>query len=211
MKHTLTPSVVRATKWFILLFISLCVATILVKWWDFAPFEIAIFNAVNGLPDSLEPFFRITTVLGAELVLAPVLAILWWRRHYSEGMKIVIAGGGAYVISSMLKVIIDRPRVFNVLTDMHQRAFEVSLAYPSGHTTFASAIALSLAIRYGGRWWWVAAVWIGLVALSRMYLGVHTPLDIIAGICVGGMAAIFTQYYLTPLRIKALAMYKPKH
>ncbi|MEJ5927892.1 phosphatase PAP2 family protein [Corynebacterium sp. H128] len=64
--------------------------------------------------------------------------------------------------------------------------FEPSYSFPSGHATAIAALACVLVLLWPR--WWVAVLAIGLAALvgySRLYLGVHRPVDILAGYAVG--------------------------
>lgn len=64
-------------------------------------------------------------------------------------------------------------------------------AFPSGHAQIAATIWLLLALELARRWLWpVAILLIAGVASSRVYLGVHYPADVVAGIAVGAVVAV---------------------
>ena len=96
------------------------------------------------------------------------------------------------VVSGMLKPLIGRERpavAFDGMEILAVRPPE-SDSFPSGHAAGAAAGAYSITRRGRYRWCWVLAA---LVTLSRVYLGVHYPLDLFAGIVVGlACAALVT-------------------
>ena len=57
-------------------------------------------------------------------------------------------------------------------------------SFPSSHAVNNFAVALLLA-RYLPKWTWAFFVWAGLVAISRVFVGVHYPLDALGGAAVG--------------------------
>ena len=59
-----------------------------------------------------------------------------------------------------------------------------AFSFPSGHTTVAFAVAVALA-GSGSGLGAVAAILAGGIAVSRVYLGAHYPLDVLAGIALG--------------------------
>ena len=105
--------------------------------------------------------------------------------------------GETLVISSLvtfgLKYSINRPRPFVVNNQIIPEGTAGSPSFPSGHTSEAFATATSLAIAYP-KWYVIipAYSWAGSVAISRMYLGVHYPSDIIGGVIVGMGSAWLT-------------------
>lgn len=92
----------------------------------------------------------------------------------------------SYGLDILIKHLVKRRRPFiqNVSIVPVYRAGSTS--FPSGHTstTFASATALSMAYP---KWYVIAPsfLWAGSVSYSRMYLGVHYPTDVAAGIVLG--------------------------
>ena len=131
-----------------------------------------------------------TLVVVALAVIAASLLGLLGRRAYA--WLLVAAVGGAAVITPVLKIIFDRPRpqVFEVRAHFA----EVTAAYPSGHATLSMVTLATVAFiihRLSRRRWTgvvamvAAAAVILLIGLSRLYLGVHYPSDVLAGYAVG--------------------------
>jgi undecaprenyl-diphosphatase len=72
-------------------------------------------------------------------------------------------------------------------------------SYPSGHASLAFAFAAAIGLSYR-RWLWPALLLAGLIALSRVYLGVHYPSDVLAGAVLGASigAASFGLFKVQP-------------
>ena len=101
----------------------------------------------------------------------------------------------------MAKVIADRPRPYEVMADAVLRQQPAhGTSFPSGHTAVALAVVIALVPFLS---WPLAAAGIayaGLVGWSRVYLGVHYPLDVLAGagigMAVGGVILLALQALL---------------
>jgi undecaprenyl-diphosphatase len=134
------------------------------------------------------------TFLGTGLVVMTIVAIsslfLYLSRHrYSAGL-LLFATLGALVLNTLLKASFDRPRpqIFQWGTHV------LSSSFPSGHAMSATVVysmVAFLAARLEAKRWvrWlvilVAVVLIVLIGSSRVYLGVHYPSDILAGVLMG--------------------------
>ncbi len=107
-------------------------------------------------------------------------------------LSIAIAG----LISYLLKKTFTEPRPYEVDARIMQLSVGGGYSFPSGHTTEAFASATALALLFP-RWFVLLPVftWASLVALSRIYLGVHYPFDILAGMFIGSSVA-FVWYRL---------------
>lgn len=125
------------------------------------------------------------------------LALLFPKKTRRGGFDMLICLLVAFIINDlMLKDWIARIRPYEVIEGLDILiAPETSFAFPSGHTnsSFACAMALTLAFGKKGAWSYVLAV---LIALSRLYVGVHYPTDIIGGMIVGTLSACITYYLL---------------
>ncbi|GAC1517256.1 MAG: hypothetical protein NVS1B4_16790 [Gemmatimonadaceae bacterium] len=139
------------------------------------------------------------TLLGTGLVVAVIVGVaatfLWLCAHRPAALLLLVATGGGILLNSLLKLAFDRPRPHLFASGAH--AF--SSSFPSGHAMSATIVygtvaylASRLQRTAGARvvTLIVAAVLVLLICFSRVYLGVHYPSDVIAGVAVGvGWAA----------------------
>lgn len=157
-----------------------------------------LFHLANGVwvspaLDPLMPALSVAGNLGAIwLVLLGALAALGGKT----GCKIALAGLAALAIgfaaSELVKELTVRPRPFLSLPNARLLVSPPhSYAFPSGHTTnaFAAASGAVLASkRLLGRlppWGWAMLTLAAAISYSRLYVGVHYPTDVAAGVALG--------------------------
>lgn len=162
--------------------------------------EILLAFREAGHPDSpigplwLESAIRDITSLGSLVVLALITAAtivyLLLIRRPATALLVFVAIAGGQLLSSLLKVEVDRPRPELV----SHLVSESSLSFPSGHAMLSAVTYLtlgSLASRFlHGRTTRIYVLSLAvlttlLVGVSRIYLGVHWPSDVLAGWCAG--------------------------
>lgn len=146
-------------------------------------------------PTWLEEAVRDVTALGGSAVLVlitvSVIGFLWLERKPRTIVFLVLAVLGGLVLSLLLKELFDRPRP--EFLPHGQSVYTQS--FPSGHSMNAAVVYLTLASilaraqRAAAIKLYVVAMSIlvtVLVGLSRLYLGVHWPTDVLAGWTAGG-------------------------
>ncbi len=145
-----------------------------------------------------------TEVASAAYVLPLVAALallLWLGGRRREGLWLAAALAGAGLLAAGLKYVVERPRP----VDWYH-----GFSFPSGHTLVATAVygfLVYLILRDEPRrpWHYAAAIplcaLIGLVPLSRIYLGVHWPYDTVASLALAlaWLAILVTLFKLPPL------------
>jgi membrane-associated phospholipid phosphatase len=149
-----------------------------------------------------------TAVMGVLAALV-VLWLLRARRPW-DAVFVAVTGLGASLLFTALKRLLDRAR-----PPLDERLVGVSNeSLPSGHATMAVAVIGSLVVlAWAGRsaaarvaMLAAAALWIGAVGLTRIYLGVHWFSDVLAGWLVGGAwLALCATVWVATARKRALA------
>lgn len=169
----------------------------------YAPGEIAIIQAIYALGDWLWLPMIVITQLGSPWIIFGLVIAMAMLQYYREGLRLLLATGTTYVVVSFMKVAIMRPRPFLELSDVISRELTISgNGFPSGHSAIAACIAVSLwfLVSRSYRPWLVIVVL--MVGISRIYLGVHSPLDVVGGFSVGVITASIMQ--LSPSILKGV-------
>src|SRR5918994_6287393 len=150
-------------------------------------------------PAWLQIMFRDITPLGGYavvmLISLAVIGYLLMDGKRAAALWVLVSVGGGAVLSNVLKLVIERPRPDLVapLVEVHTTSF------PSGHATLAAVTYLTLgallsrveARRRAKIYVLTVAVALTLlIGVSRIYLGVHWPTDVLAGWCVGAAWAM---------------------
>ena len=131
----------------------------------------------------LDAVMGTVTYLGDEIGFMLIAIIVFWCIDKRRGYFILSVGFMGTVLNQFLKLAfrIPRPWVKDPTFEIVESAREGAGGYsfPSGHTQNAAGTFGSLAVSAKQRWLRITSiVIIVLVSLSRMYLGVHTPLDV---------------------------------
>ncbi len=141
-------------------------------------------------------FFRAVTDLGYHTFYYLAIASLFWvvdRRHAGILFLLVITSG---YVNTFAKLWVHTPRPDPLLARvLDLRPYQSgSNAFPSGHAQNAVVFWGYLALWVGRRWFSVlAGVFILLISLSRLYLAVHFPIDILGGLVLGALVLLFVR------------------
>ena len=140
----------------------------------------------------LDFLMALITHIGEETVFLAVAIFFFWCVSKREGYYILVSGLIGTLVNQLLKITlrIDRPWVkdpnFSIVESAREEA--TGFSFPSGHTQNVTSTFGAIA-RFSGR---MAVrvcllVLIALVAFSRMYLGVHTPYDVVASLVIASL------------------------
>lgn len=143
----------------------------------------------SSLPGWLDGTMRMITALGYYWVVLPLLAaavlafyLKGWRL---SAVLLLVSTGGSILLTTVLKAVFQRARPELTQTDYVASFY----SFPSGHATVAVGLygALTVILAYQARGlarWAIASggvLLVLLIGLSRLYLGVHYPTDVLAG------------------------------
>jgi undecaprenyl-diphosphatase len=134
------------------------------------------------------------TPLGTGVVVLTVVGIttafLWHTEHKHSARMLLAATAGNILLNNVLKLFFDRARPSVFEWETHA----ASSSFPSGHAMSATVVygtvAYLLARLQKHRWaraitLLLAVIMVALICLTRLYLGVHYPSDVLGGIIVG--------------------------
>lgn len=160
---------------------------------------LLFFRNANDLSDPIGPpwveeMARDITALGSYAVLSiifcAVVTYLFMARQRAAAFWVSAAVGGGVLLSNVLKLAYERPR-----PDLVAHAARVfTTSFPSGHATLSAITYLTLgallaslhgSLRFKVYFLSLAILLTIAVGISRIYLGVHYPTDVLAGWCIG--------------------------
>lgn len=137
-------------------------------------------------------FFEAATMLGEEYFYLFALALVFWCVDKRYGYKLSLALLFSGVVNGVVKSIVRAPRPIGT---EGIRSLRVETAtgssFPSGHTQNVTTFFVSVMKKLRRPWMYLTGgLLILLVAISRLYLGVHWPRDVLGGMAFGA-ASVF--------------------
>ncbi len=165
--------------------------------------EEHLFRLVNNWPDNMRNAFLVGTIAPESLWIA-VAAVLvtFFVKLYRLSWQLAAATIGGYVLTYVAKELIGRPRPIEMFHDASIRINETGMGFPSGHTMIITVIVLTLFPYLPRGWRWGVLVLIPIMAISRVYLGVHAPLDVVGGFALGLAVVAFMR--ILPYKLREL-------
>jgi membrane-associated phospholipid phosphatase len=171
---------------------------------DIPPWEMRVFQAVNGLPEWLYWILWLPMQLGNLVVGTLVGLVIAWVA----GERAVAVG---VILAMILKLLTERivRREMQAYLEVRERPGSsqegavlrggdvptTGASFPSGHVILVAAIGCVVAPILPAAWVWVPFLLTALVMVGRVYVGAHNPLDVTAGLgaglLLGGVVAGF--------------------
>ncbi len=146
-------------------------------------FDQQLFLIINSMSNPLlDPTFMFLTYLGSSVFWILAIMMLWIKGNRRASVCLVLA----FIIDTLsllfLKFLFSRPRPFENFSDLDFLSLETDLSpsFPSGHTqrAFSGTVILGSFYKKFSKLFFALAL---LVGISRIYIGVHYPFDILSG------------------------------
>ena len=154
--------------------------------WDMPLLHAIHSHAAPALDGLMVGISTVGGVRGQVPLCAIVVLLLLLRRRRRQALFVVLAYGGAAALDALAKAIFHRarPHVWPSLTP------ETDYGFPSGHAMGSIGLLAALVVvLWPTRWRWpalvMAVVAVAAIGLSRLYLGVHFPSDVLAAWMAG--------------------------
>ena len=167
-----------------------------IKWdpqFRYAEFKTDLFLGRHHIPALNAIALTIQTLLSPigilDILIVVFLFLLLVKRSPVNAMAVVSVAGIGWLSSEVFKIVVAQPRPDQALLQNSLIAEGGTDSFPSGHTTFAVAFAVACYfLARHTRWSKVTLaggiLFVMVVGLSRLYLGVHYPSDILGSILV---------------------------
>lgn len=161
--------------------------------------EFEILNGIQNIRcsflDWLMPKITMLGDAGCVWLLLCALLIIFPKTRRAGVVMALSLVLNALMCNCILKPLVGRTRPYDVDTSIillinRQKDF----SFPSGHTAISFAAAASLYLTNEKKLFIFSSILAILIAFSRMYLYVHYPTDILGGMIVGILSAIFANY-----------------
>jgi membrane-associated phospholipid phosphatase len=145
--------------------------------------------------------------LGNEYFFLFLLPALYWSIDASVGLRVGIILLLSTSVNDAFKMAFHGPRPYWYSSEVIGYAKETSFGVPSGHAQIAAGVWGMLAASVRKWWAWLIAILvILLIGISRMYLGVHFPHDVLLGWLIGGLLLWLTLYFWNSISAWAKAL-----
>ncbi|TFV86942.1 phosphatase PAP2 family protein, partial [Blastococcus sp. CT_GayMR16] len=149
-------------------------------------FERDLFRLVNDLSGIVLPVAWLVMQLGNVVAVPTVAALAALTRRFRMARDLLVSGLLAYGLADLVKAVVgrERPAGLPVGAVLHEGATGGS-GFISGHAAVAAALATAAAPYLGRRSRRTVWVLAWTVAVTRVYVGAHLPLDVLGGVAAG--------------------------
>ncbi len=169
-----------------------------------------LFLALNAQPYSHPMVIWFAIVMAQYAIFCiPLIMIKGWlgksEKRHKMMLTALLATAGALVINNLIGSLIwYHPRPFMIPLGHTLISHAATPSFPSNHMTIISTVAFSFILRPALRRMGIALAILALpIAWSRIYLGVHFPLDMLGAVMVAGLASVL-MLWLQPLYLERL-------
>ncbi|MGY1833097.1 phosphatase PAP2 family protein [Geodermatophilus sp. SYSU D01180] len=148
--------------------------------------ERDLFRLFNDLPAGIMPAVWVVMQLGNVLAVPALALVAVLCRRLRAARDLLVSGFAAYLAADLVKSLVgrERPAGLPVGAVLHEGTVG-GAGFVSGHSAVAAALATAAAPYLSRRGRHVAWALAWSVALARVYVGAHLPLDVVGGVALG--------------------------
>ena len=159
-------------------------------------FELEFLKWLEGLRTSfLTVFFEGITLLGEETLIIFLVVALWFAVDKKLAQQVFFVTAASLSLNGIIKNFAQVPRPFTKGINSVRLDTATGYSFPSGHTQGFATWSSFFAFKIKKTWLSIlVSILITSVAISRLYLGVHYPGDVIVGILLGVGISILGNY-----------------
>jgi len=151
---------------------------------------IQFIQALQTMSPTLDSVMNLFTFLGRFEFYLILIPFIYWVVSAKLGFRVLLVLLTSDFLGLTFKQLLHQPRPYWI-GDVQALGVEPSYGIPSIHASDSLAVWGYLAYRLNKAWLWVVTfLMVMMISLSRMYLGVHFPTDVIGG-WLSGLVAIF--------------------
>lgn len=184
---------------------------------NFVEFELKIMDWISRLGNKFfDIFFYLISEFGGPIIIIAAIGIMYWCFNKEKGERLAYATITSVCLNGVLKSFVNRKRPFEHTGKEHLRRLKDSplsdgatgTSFPSGHSQNAGSIYTTIALQYKKKWILsVCIIFLVLIPISRLYLGVHFPSDVIVGLSLGIIIAIVSYFLLNKFWNRKMIIY----
>lgn len=167
-------------------------------------FDIYFINLINKKMKNtyLDRFMYKITDYGGAVGTSKISLILFIVGYFFNtkmsliGLKTLISLAISQTIIQLIKVFVKRKRPYEAVKEINTYGIIMKdYSFPSGHTT-ASFTLFAIMFLNNSKFWFFGLIFAVIIGLSRIYLGLHYPTDVVFGMFFGIAGSIFIEKYL---------------
>lgn len=160
--------------------------------------------------------FYLISQLGGSIIIIGVIGVVYWCIDKEKGERIGFTIITSICINGVFKSLFSMKRPFEYeghehlhkLQDSKLSASATGSSFPSGHSQNAGCLYSNLAINFKKKWLtWICVIIAILIPVSRLYLGVHFPSDVMVGLILGIAISVSLYFILTRFKKQKFWIY----